>query len=284
MRAAVLPLLAVLSVVAGPVPAAEPPLRVVTLNLWHDQSDWPARRAVILSEMRSRRPDVICLQEVLQHATLRNQAEQMADSLGMRAHFVSVDGVEREKRYGNAILTAHPLLRLGGRNLEPMDDYRVAGHVRARIRGRDVDVYVTHLHHTNEGGAIRATQITDLLAFVDSTHGEGPMVLAGDFNAPADAPELASVRARFVDVFAATRARGDTAAVTTLNPAMGHARVRIDHVFVPAQGPGALRPRSAEVLFRQQVGGVWASDHFGVVADLDWGATRAAPAPGRGAR
>lgn len=85
--------------------AAADTLIVVTLNLWHDSHDWPRRLAAILPELRRIRPDVLLLQEVLQHATLRNQAETLADNLGCHVQFASVDGPERPKRYGNAVLT-----------------------------------------------------------------------------------------------------------------------------------------------------------------------------------
>jgi endonuclease/exonuclease/phosphatase family metal-dependent hydrolase len=62
-------------------------LTVVTLNLWHDQRDWPRRLDVIVAEMRRLRPDVLCLQEVLQNPTLRNQAETLGDSLGCHVQF-----------------------------------------------------------------------------------------------------------------------------------------------------------------------------------------------------
>lgn len=79
-------------------------LTVVSLNLWHDQADWPRRLAVILDTLRRERPDVLCLQEVLQHEALPNQAETIGDSLGYRRTFSSVDGPESPRRYGNAIL------------------------------------------------------------------------------------------------------------------------------------------------------------------------------------
>ena len=55
-----------------------------------------------------------------------------------------------------------------------------------------IDAYSTHLHHTPEGGAIRAKQIRHLLAYVDSTRGFAPTVLAGDFNAELGTPEMNS--------------------------------------------------------------------------------------------
>jgi endonuclease/exonuclease/phosphatase family metal-dependent hydrolase len=244
-------------------------LTVVTLNLWHDQQDWPRRRALILEELRVLRPDVICLQEVLQHETLRNQAHDLAETLGYQVTFASVDPDTGVKRYGNAILARHPVLETAWKPLAPLNDYRVVAHLRIDFRGRALDVFVTHLHHTAEGAAIRAEQVRDLLAYVNARHGKGPVVLAGDFNAAPDAPELRPVMRRYVDVLAALHrgVAGDT--VTTLNPAKGHAPRRIDYVFVSRDGRPALRPLSSEVVFdRPAADGTWPSDHFGVAAKL----------------
>jgi len=64
-------LLGVLAAVARPA-AAQDTLTVVTLNLWHDQRDWPARLAWMSAELAALRPDVVLLQEVLQHEALPN--------------------------------------------------------------------------------------------------------------------------------------------------------------------------------------------------------------------
>lgn len=243
-------------------------ITVVSLNLWHDAHDWPARLARIVAGLRALDPDVICLQEVLQNPVLPNQAATIADSLGCAYRFVSVDGEERPKRYGNAILTRHPLLADGGKFLLPLNDWRVVAHVRVDVRGRALDVYDTHLHHTPEGGAIRAEQIRDLLAYVDSTRGDGPAVLAGDFNCELGSPEMRPLERDWLDAFAAThpRVRGEQAA--TMNPRFdGGAARAIDHVFVPRRG--RLVPREAEILFRDcGPDSVWASDHYGVLARL----------------
>lgn len=254
---------------AGPAGAGAPRgdgLTVVTLNLWHDQRDWPSRRAVVLDTLRALRPDVVLLQEVLEKEGLPNQARALAESLGCACVFASVDPPGSPKRYGNAILTPHRLVASHEVRLEPLDDYRVAAHARIEVRGRAVDAYVTHLHHTDEGAAVRAAQVRHLLRFVAGTRGRGALVLGGDFNAPPGAPELAPLLERFTDAFGALH---PGAAVTTLNPAMGHAPRRIDHVLVPPRG--ALRPAAARVILAAPTAaGVWASDHFGLWARLDW--------------
>ncbi len=243
---------------ADPRPTGE--LRVATLNLWHDQHDWPARRAVILDSLRALRPDIVLLQEVLEKEGLPNQARALAESLGCACVFASVDPPGAPKRYGNAILTPHRVVASHEVKLEPLDDYRVAAHARLDVRGRAVDAYVTHLHHTDEGAAIRAAQVRSLLRFVARTRGRGALVLGGDFNAAPGAPELAPLFARFADVYGALH---PGAAVTTLNPAMGHAPRRIDHVLTDPRGP--LRPAAARVfLAAPDPAGTWASDHFGL--------------------
>lgn len=256
-------------VLALPV-AAQPAdtLTVVSLNIWHDRDDWPARLAVILDTLRDERPDVICLQEVLQKEGLPNQAATLADSLGYRHTFASVDGPERPKRYGNAILTRHAFEASDAKKLEPLDDYRTVAHVRVEMEGRPLAAYCTHLHHTLEGGETRAAQLRDLLAFVRQTRGDGPVVLAGDFNAPPDAPEMRLLDGTFADAYAATHPVPDDS-VTTLNPALGHAPRRIDYVFHD-RAP-ALRPIEARILFTEPTtDGMWASDHFGVLARFLW--------------
>jgi endonuclease/exonuclease/phosphatase family metal-dependent hydrolase len=254
---------------AGPRERPGDGLLAVTLNLWHDQHDWPARRTVILDSLRALRPDVILLEEVLEKEGLPNQAQALAESLGCAFVFASVDSPGAPKRYGNAILTRHRILASGEVRLEPLGDYRVAAHARLDVRGRELDVYVTHLHHTEAGGAIRAEQVRHLLRFIEQTRGRGALVLGGDFNAAPDAPELRPLFARLADAYAALHPGPAGAAVTTLNPAMGHAPRRIDHILTARRGP--LRPVAAEVfLDAPTTAGVWASDHFGVWARFRW--------------
>lgn len=256
-----------LAVSGTAIAATTPPaLTAVTLNIWHDQHEWPARRTVIVDSLRALAPDVIFLQEVLEHEGLPNQAAQLADSLGCSYVFASVDPPGAAKRYGNAILTPHKIIAWQEVKLAPLDDYRVAAHARIELgSGRgDLDAYVTHLHHTAEGAAIRATQVAGLLAFVDSTRAPGDgasLLIGGDFNAAPATHELAPMRARYTDALIVSGAPE----ATTLNPAMGHTPVRIDYLWCEPHGP--LQPQAARVILGAPTpAGVWASDHFGVWA------------------
>ena len=236
---------------------------VVTFNLYHDKADWPARRALAIVELRALRPDVIVLQEVLQHETLRNQAEDLADALGYKAYFISIDPADKIRRYGNAILTRHPVLVRDWTPLQPFDDSRTTGLLSIDIDGHPLNVYATHLHHedTPAGARKRAEQLTDLLNFIHRSAGDAPSLVAGDFNVAAGSPELATFAAGGFDEAFTRLHPGDPS--PTLNPHYfpRDAR-RIDHVYLQRE---RLLPIEARiVLDREGASGTWPSDHFGV--------------------
>lgn len=243
---------------------ADAALSVVTLSLWHDKQDWPHRQNRIVAELQAQSPDVILLQEVLQDSGLPNQAAALAERLGYRYRFFSVDPPDRVRRYGNAILTRAEPLATHEIKLAPLDDYRNAGHVLADIGGRRVSIYVTHLHHTVDGGAIRALQIADLLTFVAATRGDAPALIGGDFNTRADAPELKPLTHAFDDAYAVAHPGEpvDAPEHGTLNPHLGHAPLRIDHVFFQRDAFRVVEARI--VLDRADAGGAWPSDHYGM--------------------
>ncbi|HRN62495.1 MAG TPA: endonuclease/exonuclease/phosphatase family protein [Luteimonas sp.] len=250
----------------APRPAAHE-LRVVTLNLYHDKADWPKREPLIVAGLRELQPDVIALQEVLQHEQLPNQAESLAKALGYRVHFVSVNAADEVRRYGNAILTRHPVLETGSHRLQPLDDSRTVAHARIDTPAGVVDVYATHLHWTVDGGAIRERQLQDLQAYIAATRREAPVIITGDFNAPATAPELAPLQPAFLDAWGQAHPdAGEDDANTTLNPAFFERRSRIDHVFVERDRFDVVD--AGRILDTPGADGTWPSDHFGVAAVL----------------
>lgn len=246
---------------------AAPEFTLVTLNLYHDRDDWPRRRERIVRELRALRPDAIALQEVLQDAALPNQAQWLAQQLGYDWHFASADPLGRARRFGNALLTRHRVLARGESRLRPYDNHRVAGWLCVEFHGRPLNLYVTHLHHEQDGGPVRARQIGDLLGYVEATAGQAPSLIAGDFNAAADRPELRALAPRFADAYAALHRDADGAAHGTLNPHYFESRrERIDYVWYQRD---RFVPVAARILFREpDAQGVWASDHFGVLATL----------------
>lgn len=237
-------------------------ISLVTFNLYHDKDDWPKRREQLLRQMQALRPDAIALNEVLQHEQLRNQAQWLAERLGYQVAFFSTDAEGQPRRYGNALLTRHPILARAERRLQPHDDSRTAGLLRIDMDRRLLNLYVTHLHWTDGGGAIRERQVRDLLQFVADSADGAPALLLGDFNAEARAPELAAIAAGYADAFALAHPQATAEQAGTLNRHYYATPRSIDHVFLPPRQFGVA---SAQRLFdRPDANGVWASDHYGL--------------------
>ena len=261
--------LAVLAGFMTPARAANADFTVVTLNLWHDKADWPKRQALIVKTLRELHPDVIALQEVLQHEGLPNQARTLASALGYHAYFSTVDAPGAPKRYGNAVLTRHRVIDEEWKALLPLDDYRTVAHLRIAIGKRTLDVYATHLNFADDGAAVRREQAADLLAY-ERAHApaDGTLVL-GDFNAPADAPELAALAGEFRDAYDTRHpdAAQNAPEHSTLN-LVYYAPLRIDHVMFD---PRRFEVLDARRLFdRADANGTWASDHYGIWTRLRW--------------
>lgn len=251
---------------ATTIPRGGRDLRVLSFNIWHDMQDWAARRPLLIQAVRDADVDVIGLQEVLEDAAkgLPNQADTLAQALNAaglgeyRVVFSSTDAKGAPRRYGNALLSRLPIVSHDMKRLAPLDDSRTALRAVIQLGQRQVTVVNTHFHHTPEGGAIRATQAADLLSWIPQDG--APLIVMGDFNAPLSDSGLASFGPpRFVSALPAG------AAETTLNPAKGHDRRVIDHIFVE---PEAFVVRSARLIGDRPTNGEYPSDHFGVVADL----------------
>jgi endonuclease/exonuclease/phosphatase family metal-dependent hydrolase len=242
---------------AVPVVSSAVSLRVLSYNIHTgigvDGRLDLARTADVIRESRA---DVVALQEVDVHwgarSQFRDQARDLADALRMRLFFAPIYDLapltpgQPRRQYGVAILSRLPMPHTANHQitrLSTVDENPTPrpapGFAEAvvLVRGTPVHVYVTHLDFRPDP-AVRARQVADMLRIM----ADGPTVLAGDFNATPDAPELAPLWAEL------------TAAPT--GPTF-EAR-RIDYVAV---SPG-IRVRSASVPEAD------ASDHRPVLAEL----------------
>ncbi|HEX7060365.1 MAG TPA: endonuclease/exonuclease/phosphatase family protein [Woeseiaceae bacterium] len=158
------------------------------------------------------------------------------------------------------------ILERTGHRLEPLDDWRTLAHARIEVRGHVVDIYGTRLHHTPEGGGIRAQQVRDLMSLVAARDDGTPSLLLGDCNATTDTPELQPILERRFDVL--DRADEDAAAGTTLNPHYFEPELQrvVDHVFAERARFEAVEAR--RILDQPDASGTWPSDHFGMYARL----------------
>jgi endonuclease/exonuclease/phosphatase family metal-dependent hydrolase len=252
------------------------PVRLVTFNVHHgvgqdERFDLP-RLARVLKGLDA---DVLCLQEVDRHfgdrsegvdeALLLSRALDMQLAWGPAIEERRAAGPDRE--FGNALLSRLPILVSDVHQLPASAEPRIALRTMLELDGAALWVTTTHLDNDSaEGRAAQATALTELLTEPMETG-----VVAGDFNAPPDAPELAPLRERFVDAWEIARGHDERSSAVRgawrfwqnreggTFPASRPTR-RIDHVWV-SQG---VRVAEARV-----VAADGASDHLPVVVDLE---------------
>ena len=264
---------------------AEPErLSVLTWNLWWRFGPWEERFPAIVETIRQVDPDIAALQEVW-FADGTSSAQRIANALGyhhVADHRLVMDGVG----FGNAVLSRWPIGDTASTPLPPdevsRNERRLA--VLAVVEAPDgpVQVWSTHLNWRHDHSATRQAQVRELCAAVAARRPRDyPPIVCGDFNAEPDSDEirlltgLAAVPEPglvFRDAWTADGAEGDGITWSNANPhaaAEHELERRIDYVFTGwRRNDGRGVPLSCRVVGDEPVGGVWPSDHFGVLAEL----------------
>jgi endonuclease/exonuclease/phosphatase family metal-dependent hydrolase len=259
-------------------------VRVATWNLWWRFGHWEQRWAPIVQTLRAADPDLIALQEVWEEGD-RNQAAELAEALGDYHHVYAHRWEGAEVKFGNAVLSRWPIDGHEWRPLPaPADEDELRTVLRADVGGPrgPLSIFSTHLHYRLFHSDIRQEQVAAICEFARETATpDYPAVVAGDFNATPDADEIRMMTGRtsvpappvvFQDAWEAAADGEPGVTWSRRNPyaaESGEGDLRIDFVFTgwpPDRGRGSAV--TAALLGDQPVGGVWPSDHFGVVVDL----------------
>lgn len=218
------------------------------------------------STIREAGAHIVALQEVDVHWDARSgfadQATALGEKLGMQVRFAPIyslpgaSGAAR-REYGVAVLSRYPIVEWRNHLLTRLSTVQAGtaatpapGFLEAVIdvNGTLVRVFDTHLDYRADP-AVRRTQVAETLALIGD--GSAPTLLAGDFNAPPDAPELQLLFARLRDTWPA---RGDAGLTYPAdNPVK-----RIDYVLASRH----FRVQSARVIVTES------SDHRPVVVEL----------------
>jgi endonuclease/exonuclease/phosphatase family metal-dependent hydrolase len=267
-------------------------LRVLTLNIWNTQGPWPERLRLIRRELAALSPDLVGLQEVLHlddaPPGTKDQAQAIADGLGYHTAFASAWHIGGGLQFGNALLSRWPIVSAENFILpvEPDDETRALLYCAVEAPWGQIPMFVTHLSWQLHRSDVRQQQVAFIVARVKERapvdgHDGFPPILMGDFNAEPDSDEIRYLRgfnARlgrsvyFADSFAVagdgspgyTYARANAYALRAREP-----NRRLDYIFV--RGPDRdLRgePLAARLCFVEPEGGVWPTDHYGVLADI----------------
>ena len=267
-------------------------LRIVTLNCWNVSPPFEERMAVLRAGVAALAPDVIGFQEIVVRRDGFDEAAIALAGLGYAHAFGAAFRWTEAARllppdhaggdaFGNAIASRWPI---GDTVLRPLpgsetDERRSVLVARIATPAGALPFLTTHLNWKPEHGDVRERQVVavgDVVAAF-AAGGTLPPVLVGDLNAEPDATEIrflrgdVSLEGRTIRLDDAWRRGGDGGPGFTWdnrNPYAALAREadrRIDYVLV---GGGAT-VQSARLAFTEPVGGVFASDHFGVVVDVD---------------
>ncbi len=250
---------------------------------------WAARRDFCAEVIRSRNPDIVCMQEVLrvQDEDMRKFFPEYAffgfAGPEMDAHTEGYHGIAKnvimfsKKRYefvsaGGYWLSETP--HLPGSSSWETARARHANWVRLKDRATSVEFRVidTHLDHKSQGA--RVEQVKMIVAESAFYPEAFPQLFAGDFNAHGDNPVYEIIRqAGWADTYDAVHPagyRGFTAHAfqgpeyaKKLTLAKLRKDLRIDHIFM--RGPVAAA--DAEVITDSK-DGKYPSDHYFVSAKV----------------
>lgn len=265
-----------------------PKLRVATWNVWWRFGPWQARQERIATVLRDAAPDVVCLQEAYV-APDDDQPARLAGELGLEHHayasLVEHDGV----RFGNAILSRHPIVMHQVHQLPALgtyDEKRTLLVAEIAAPRRHVHVATTHLNFRWDQGHVRQAQVRfacDVLGRL-RPFATAP-VLCGDLNAGPDSDEIRLLTGRsappveglgFHDAWeTAAPERFDPAAGITWDRRNEHTSGhepdrRIDYLLVgyPVQHRGGTV--DCRRLGDEPVDGGFASDHYGLLATIQY--------------
>lgn len=264
------------------------PVRVVTFNLWNDRPNVAKRMRVAIDGLRALQPDVIGLQEVCGPSRAENQAAEIARALELRFTYDPVEERPQAGAIGNAVVTRFPIQRHESVSLpSTAEDPRRALYCALETPGGVLPFFTTHFSWEMWHSPRREGQAVALDEFVATRAGDLPAILTGDFNASPDSDTVRFLTGRasllgrgayYRDAWHRRHPHEDGHTWSDRNPYAVRwieRNRRLDYIFVGRireDGWGAILD-SRVVLDMPGTDGVFASDHFGVYAEIGIAAT-----------
>ncbi len=268
--------------------------RVLTLNLWQRFGNWDSRRKVLIERINDLKPDMVAFHESIK----TDDYDQVFDLLG--PGFNIAHSKERDPNgMGISIASRWPIGEVQEVDLKVTP--QTAGFPCATLIAEIIApdpigslLFVNHfpnwqlnLEFERELQAVKAIRFVEDLA--DLTKQQ--VILVGDLDADHDSASIRFITGRqslgymsvcYRDAWESTHPDDSGHTFTPVNPLVIDGVVkgmkpfrdwpfrRIDYIFVRfgAHGGNALDILKCDRIFDEPVNGVWASDHFGLIADL----------------
>jgi endonuclease/exonuclease/phosphatase family metal-dependent hydrolase len=265
-------------------------MRFLTLNIWGENGPWEARLALVSEKLDGIAPDVVALQEVRDvPGRVPNQAASLAAPRGWH-HVFAPSTAWGGGHEGLAVLSRFPIGAHESRVLPHSADTegRIVLSARVDSDAGELWVHTTHLSYRESEGTRREDQVLIVDEVVTAHKNDRPQVVMGDFNAVPGSDEirwmcgLTSLNGRrtfFQDAWDVAHPGDPGWTWARANPYTDRmhwlrADRRLDYIFVtPIRRDRRGTVLGARVLFDEPAvlasgERVFASDHFGVAADV----------------
>jgi endonuclease/exonuclease/phosphatase family metal-dependent hydrolase len=272
-------------------------VRVISLNLWGASAPLERRLDAVARAFAVLQPDVVLLQEVRVAEDLVNTAATLTSRMFNWAPWSFVYACATRGPAGTwgpqtaageeglAILTRHPVAEHAHVELPEARtvERRILLSARIELPEGSLWCHTTHLHWRLGDGLARERQVLAIDEAIRGREVEGVQVLGGDFNSVPDSDEVRFLtgkhtldgrRACWQDSYGRAhpgdhgwtwaRRNPNTEALAWLDRDR-----RIDYLFVsPEKRDGRGRLLDSRIVLDGPEGGVWPSDHFGLLADI----------------
>lgn len=227
-------------------------LKILTLNIhsainWYGQYDLDG----LVKFIASVNPDLVGLQEVDRCWSSMSQFQDLPGELALRLGMFSTYSVSLARNngyFGNLILSKYPISLMWADQLPGDLERRSFVYTQVNINGLHVNFITVHL------GLSISDRVRQVAAMLQMTHQiNGPLIIAGDFNAHSNDETIKPLRDNFLDVQEASGLKQGT-----FRGKDGKIGPLIDYIFVT--------PEFGLVDF--QIADTYISDHVPLMAEL----------------
>lgn len=242
-------------------------MKILTLNTWQEKGPWQDRWKLIVQGIHKMKPDIIGFQEVFNEA--------WAKEIQKLTHYSSL--VFPKEPGGEMFLSQYPVLEtdcLVMKTQSPTEDYlRYALYARFKTPAGPLALFNTHLSWKIPESEIRQAQVQELLEFMDRKRKEDSAFVMGDFNASPNLPEIHQMGWHgWTDLYEEKHPLNPGITWNNRNPFTAGSSIkmpnrRIDYIWMKDPHE-KFEIESIDLVFDEPEGGIYASDHMGVLAEL----------------
>ena len=256
------------------------PLHILSFNMLHGFPDFTyleQRTTLLMQEIGRLDLDIVLLQEVPWTKEHGHIAQKLAQQGGFNYAYLRANGNRALIGFeeGSVILSRYPLTNMSFTELRPPATFyenRIVIHATVEGPQGPVDLFVTHLTHGKD--TVNEAQTESLIAFVQE-EAMYPAIVAGDFNAVEDSPQIMKLANIWQDSYRLAHPddSGETCCVTNLiNSSANELQTRVDYLFLMPTAKQTFNVIDIQRLFAEPFetanGRLWLSDHAGLLATI----------------